>query len=192
MQGRYREAAEAYGRAGATRDAKHMRALLEQRVEEAAAMVLSTAGISDCVTPSLQPDLRPSAGQSARLATATHVRRSCLLVLNRQSSRAVPVLMTASVPGVADGPCMCLCRAQTSIECRWHQHDRGTDWNQLKCRVRGCRRCSSEGGTINAVSTTSFFLVASLQNDMCCSTFEQLHTGYEKAGGKRRHRCSHS
>ena len=71
VQGRYREAAEAYGRAGATRDAEHMRALLEQRVEEAAAMVLSTAGNSGSVTPSLQPDLTPRAGQSSRLATAT-------------------------------------------------------------------------------------------------------------------------
>ena len=86
VQGRYREAAEAYGRAGASRDAEHMRAPLEQRVEEAAAMVLSTAGISGCVTSSLQPDLTSGAGQSARLATATCARRTRLLMLNRRSS----------------------------------------------------------------------------------------------------------
>ena len=105
VQGKFREAAEAYGRAGAARDAEHMRALLEQHVEEAAAMVLSTAGISGCVTPSLQPDLTSGAGQSARLATATCVRRACLLVLNRQSLGAELGPMRAILPGVADGPC---------------------------------------------------------------------------------------
>lgn len=48
-----------------------MHALLEGRIAEAAAMVLSPAGDSGNVAPGLQPGLTPKAGQSARLATAT-------------------------------------------------------------------------------------------------------------------------
>ena len=120
-QGRYREAAEAYARAGATRDAELMHALLEQRISEVAAMALSTAGDLGYVGPSLQPGSSPQAGQSARIATATDVRRMRLLMLvgtfradtlsigSLCSCRCRCFLLTCE--------CLCLHRPGTSIEC---------------------------------------------------------------------------